>query len=80
MQKGTKSSSLSMDKQTNFMSQSSDMFELSNSLDIHNDFLDTKKRGRQQRGADGKFESLLKDSDFNGPTFSITNSSKQQNQ
>ena len=55
------------------------MFELTNSLDLQNDFLETKKRGRQQRGADGKFESLLKESDFNGPTFSVANQGKPQN-
>jgi hypothetical protein len=42
--------------------------------------MDNKKRGRQQRGADGKFESLIKDNltDFNGPTFSITNVKDRQ--
>ena len=72
-----------MDK-TNYLSQTgSDIFELSTSnLDLgSSDFLETKKRGRQQRGADGKFESLMKDNltDFNGPTFNITNSKQNTN-
>ena len=53
------------------------MFDFSNNLDLTGqDLFENKKRGRQQRGADGKFESYIKDqmgSDFNGPTFSISN-------
>lgn len=81
MQKGTKSSSLisNMEKATSFLSQSgSDMYELSNSLELGDqDYLGTKKRNRQQRGADGKFESLMKESDFGASTFNISSSQKQ---
>lgn len=56
-----------MDK---ILSQSSDTYDFSSNLELGGqDFLDSKKRSsRQQRGADGKFESLLKENEY-GSSF-----------